>query len=148
MIEHVVFRCQLLSVFAECRPCSSDSFLDFRRFPLHMRSPKTTTTTFIACSCGCPAGDRHHLNVSHLLSSLCFSCCSFLLPLFVLPCVFFRVCLLFPSLVFSCCLMCLSFLILFSICRSETGLTTVTYRHMRNCGTRTERTLLHRELKT
>ena len=32
MIEHVVFRCQLLSVFAECRPCSSDSILDFRRF--------------------------------------------------------------------------------------------------------------------
>ena len=32
MIEHVVFRCQLLSVLAECRPCSSDSILDFRRF--------------------------------------------------------------------------------------------------------------------
>ena len=32
MLEHVVFRCQLLSVFAECRPCCPDTILDFRRF--------------------------------------------------------------------------------------------------------------------
>ena len=32
MIEHVVFRCQLLSVVAECRPCCS--IFDFCRFLL------------------------------------------------------------------------------------------------------------------
>ena len=38
MFEHVVFRCQLLPVLAECRPGSPDSILDFGRLLLLERN--------------------------------------------------------------------------------------------------------------
>ena len=50
MIEHVVFRCQLLSVFAECRPCCPDTILDFRRFLVVERDFLTLIFhAFISC---------------------------------------------------------------------------------------------------
>ena len=50
MIEHIVFRCQLLSVFAECRPCCTDTILDFRRFLVVERDFLTKIFhAFISC---------------------------------------------------------------------------------------------------
>ena len=43
MIEHVVFRCQLLPVLVECRPSSPDSILDFGRLRNAIVWPKYLT---------------------------------------------------------------------------------------------------------
>ena len=58
MIEHVVFRCKLLSVFAECRPCCPDTILDFRRFLVASDvTPSSAAPNRISTSppfeCGC-----------------------------------------------------------------------------------------------
>ena len=50
MIEHVVCRCQLLSVFSECRPCCPNSIFDFSRFLVVERDFLTLIFhAFISC---------------------------------------------------------------------------------------------------